>query len=168
MHRILFVCTGNIFRSLTAEHALRRELGDSTRFEIASAGTEDFPHVVKDVVRDYLAAKGFNVSSHQRRTLTSVICDESALIVAMSDDHQRIIRERFQRDVPLYTEVCGLSAEPLYDVDDVVPDFENDPLAAAAHVRWTIDRIVELAPTFASRLLQQDLELLAWTRSTVR
>jgi protein-tyrosine phosphatase len=163
MNRILFVCTGNIFRSLTAEHALRRELVGSSRIQVASAGTDDFPHVVKDVVRDYLASKGFDVSSHRRRTLTSGICDESTLIVAMSDDHQRFIREKFERDVPLFTEVCGLGAEPLYDVDDVVPDFENNLIEAAAHVRWTIDRIIELTPRFATRLQQQDPSLLAWT-----
>jgi protein-tyrosine phosphatase len=158
MSSILFVCTGNIFRSLTAEHALRRELGESTSIRVASAGTEDFPHVVKDVVRDYLASKGFDVSSHRRRTLTSAICDESTLIVAMSDDHQQFIRENFRRDVPLFTEVCGLGAEPLYDVDDVVPDFENNLIDAAAHVRWTIDRIIELTPRFASRLQHHDPE----------
>jgi hypothetical protein len=49
-------------------------------------------------------------------------------------------------------------------VDDVVPDFEINPVAAGAHVRWTIDRIVELAPRFATRLLEQDPQLAAWNR----
>lgn len=163
MDRILFVCTGNIFRSLTAEYALRRALGASSGIRVGSAGTEDFPHVLKDIVRDYLARHGFDVSAHRRRTLTSAICDESTLIVAMSDDHQRFIAERFSRRVPLFTEVCGLGAEPLPDVDDVVPDFETNLAAAIAHVHWTIDRIVELTPSLATRLMQRDAQLAAWS-----
>jgi protein-tyrosine phosphatase len=152
MHSILFVCTGNIFRSLTAEYALRRELGSDSAIQVASAGTEDFPHVVKEVVRDYLAANGLDVVSHRRRTLTAAMCDAATVIVAMSDDHQRFIATQFQRRVPLFTELCGLGAQPLHDVDDVVPDFENDLPAAAAHIRWTIDRIIALTPAFAERL----------------
>jgi len=163
MDRVLFVCTGNIFRSLTAEYALRRALGAASDIRVASAGTEDFPHVVKEVVQDYLSQLGFDVSAHRRRTLTAGICDESTLIVAMSDDHQRVIFDRFGRRVPLFTEVCGLGAEPLHDVDDVVPDFETNLVAALAHVRWTIDRIVELTPRFATRLLERDSQLVAWS-----
>lgn len=166
MDRILFVCTGNIFRSLTAEYALRRALGTASAIRVASAGTEDFPHVVKSMVRDYLGTHGFDVTAHRRRTLTSAICDDSTLIVAMSDDHQRFILERFQRRVPLFMEVCGLGAEPLHDVDDVVPDFESNPTAAAAHVRWTIDRIVELTPLLAERLEREDWQLAAWSKAT--
>lgn len=57
MRRILFVCTGNIFRSLTAEYALRNVLGVGTDIVVASAGTENFPHVVRPFVRDYLLAR---------------------------------------------------------------------------------------------------------------
>ena len=163
MDRILFVCTGNIFRSLTAEYALRRALGGASEIRVASAGTEDFPHVVKEVVSDYLSQHGLDVSAHRRRTLTATICDDSTLIVAMSDDHQRFIFDRFGRRAPLFTEVCGLGAEPLHDVDDVVPDFETNHVAAMAHVRWTIDRIVELTPRFATRLLERDSQLAAWS-----
>ncbi|TMH71623.1 MAG: low molecular weight phosphotyrosine protein phosphatase, partial [Betaproteobacteria bacterium] len=42
---VLFVCTGNIFRSLTAEYALRRELGAQSAVAVASAGIHDYPHV---------------------------------------------------------------------------------------------------------------------------
>ena len=41
--RVLFVCTGNIFRSLTADMALRRLLEGRKGFHVSSAGTEDYP-----------------------------------------------------------------------------------------------------------------------------
>ena len=70
MADVLFVCTGNIFRSLTAEYALRRELGADSRFVVASAGTDDYPYVVRPNVHDYLLSKGLDVRAHKRRTLT--------------------------------------------------------------------------------------------------
>src|SRR5262245_5603909 len=146
MHRVLFVCTGNIFRSLAAEYAVRRELGAGTEVIVSSAGTEDFPHVVRPVVSDYLASHGLDVSSHRRRTLTAAILDEATLVVAMNHDHQRFIRERHGREVPLYTQACGASAEALPDVDDVIADPARHPEAVAAHVRATIDKIILLAP----------------------
>ena len=109
---------------------------------MSSAGTEDFPHVVRPVVSDYMLVRGFDVSGHRRRTLTRDILDGATLVVAMNHDHQRFIREYHARTVPLYTEACGQSAESLPDVEDVIPDFERNPQAVEAHVRATIDKII--------------------------
>jgi protein-tyrosine phosphatase len=160
--RILFICTGNIFRSLTAEHALRRALSDQSRVQVASAGTEDFPHVVWPVVRNYLRVHGFDVSAHQRRTLTRQILDAGDLCVAMSTEHQQFVRNQFARDLPLFTEVCGMAPEPLPDVDVAVPDYATNELAAAAHIRTIIDQIVVLTPRLASRVVQRDSLLRQW------
>ena len=60
MRRVLFICTGYIFRSLTAEYALRKYLGTDTLIVVASAGTEDFPHMVHPFVRGYLLIQGLD------------------------------------------------------------------------------------------------------------
>ena len=154
MPRVLFVCTGNIFRSLTAEYALRHVLGDRNNILVASAGTEDFPHVIHPYVRGYLFARGLDVSRHCRRTLTAQLLQEPGPVIAMSTEHRSILAERFnRRDVPLFTEACGVPGEPLPDVDQAVKDHKTDPIAAYAHVRMIIDRIIELAPQLANRLL---------------
>lgn len=150
--RILFVCTGNIFRSLTADVAQTRLLASREDIHVSSAGTADHPHIVWSYVREYLLLKGFDVSSHGRRTLTRAIMDESDLVVAMSTDHQAFIRERFGREVPLYLEVCGEAAAWLPDIEDVIPDYQTNTAAVEAHVRRTIDRIVELAPRMAENV----------------
>ena len=132
--------------------ALRQLLADRKDIEVSSAGTVDYPHEVRPYTRGYLLSKGFDVGGHQRRTLTQAIMDESQLVVAMSTDHQAFIRERFGREVPLYLEVCGEGAEWLPDIEDVIPDYQTNRVAVEAHVRATIDRIVELAPRMAENM----------------
>ena len=155
MRRVLFVCTGNIFRSLTAEYALRHALGGRSDILVGSAGTEDFPHVVTPFVRDYLLSRGLDISRHRRRTLTAELLREPGLVIAMSTQHRSVLAERFnRRDVPLFTEACGLPAEPLPDVGEIVRDHETNPIAVKAHVSLIVDRIIELTPQLANRLLK--------------
>jgi protein-tyrosine phosphatase len=164
MH-ILFICTGNIFRSLTAEYALRRALPMDTPVHVSSAGTEDFPHVIWPVVREYLLTHGLDVSAHQRRTLTPEMLEAAELSIAMSTEHRDTVRARFGRELPLFTEVCGLGPVPLPDVGDAVPDYASNEIAAAAHIRTIIDQIVALTPRLAARVVQCDPQLQQVVRS---
>jgi protein-tyrosine phosphatase len=152
MRRVLFVCTGNIFRSLSADMALRSLLAGRKDIQVSSAGTVDHPHAVWPYVRGYLLSKGLDARGHARRTLTREILEESDLVVAMSTEHQAEIRERFGREVPLYLEVCGEAPAWLPDIEDVVKDFATNRAAVEAHVRLTIDRIVGLAPRMAENI----------------
>ena len=149
---VLFVCTGNIFRSLTADVALRALLAHRPDIHVSSAGTVDLPHVVSPRVTGYLLTKGFDDRAHRRRTLTQAIVQESDLVVAMSTDHQAFIRERFGHHAPLFLEACGEPAAWLPDIEDVVPDWESNTDAVEKHVRHTIDLIVELAPRMAGNI----------------
>ena len=152
MRRVLFVCTGNIFRSLAAEQGLRHALQACNDIHVSSAGTVDYPHVVQPNVRDYLLSKGFDVSRHQRRTLTEAILKESHLVIAMSTDHRSYIRDRFGHSVALFLEACGEDAAALPDIEEVVLDYQTNPAAVEAHVRATIERILSLTPRLAARL----------------
>jgi protein-tyrosine phosphatase len=152
MKRVLFVCTGNIFRSLTAERGLRHALADRADIHVSSAGTVDFPHVVAPNVREYLLSKGFDVSGHQRRTLTESILRESHLVIAMSVDHRDYLSRRFGHWAPLFLEACGEAGEALPDIEEVVLDYTTNRAAVEAHVRATIDRILSLTPRLATRI----------------
>lgn len=146
---VLFVCTGNIFRSLAAEYALRRELGGIV---VASAGTDDYPHVVRPNVRDYLLSRGLDVRRHRRRTLTRQILQEARIVIAMSTDHQGFILERFGVRAPVFLEACGGACEALPDIEEVVADYRTNAAAVDAHVRKTIDTIIEAMPRLARSL----------------
>ncbi|MEM7059691.1 MAG: hypothetical protein AAF557_19065 [Pseudomonadota bacterium] len=150
---VLFICTGNIFRSMTAEFALRRELGTGSAIRVSSAGTAHRPELtVREDVADYLLSLGLNVSSHQRRTLSSDILAAHDVIIAMNSDHQQILQERIQRHVPVFFEAATGSPHDMPDVDDLFPPEDHLSAAAREHVKKTIDLIIAETPELARRL----------------
>jgi protein-tyrosine phosphatase len=151
---VLFVCTGNIFRSLSAEYALRAALPDNAGLHVSSAGTADFPYEVRANVREYLLANGFDVAQHRRRTLTADILRGSDVVIAMSTDHQAHIDREYGLRAKLFLEACGEAAAALPDIEEVVLDYRTNQAAVDAHVRSTIDTIIRLAPALARRLLR--------------
>jgi protein-tyrosine-phosphatase len=161
MRQVLFVCTGNVFRSLAAEYALRAALHPRTEFLVASAGIDDRAQPVPPEIVDYLRQKNFDVSTHRRRTLTRQLVDAADVVIAMSLDHRDFIRERFGRDAPLFLECCGHGSEALLDLHEAVRDYRSNRAAALAYIRTTIDRIVELTPRLIGRILDHDSQRLA-------
>src|SRR5258706_8611277 len=126
---------------------------------VAWAGTDDFPHVVRANVRDYLLAKGLDVRAHQRRTLTREVLAPAELVIAMSTDHQRVLQERFGRRAPLFLEACGGACEALPDIEEMVLDYRTNAAAVEAHLRNTIDIIIHLTPPLARSFRAQTHEL---------
>ena len=157
MRQVLFVCTGNVFRSLTAEYALRQVLGNRNGVRVSSAGTENLTCTVDPMVSAYLDSRGIDVSRHRRRTLTADMLQTPVTVIAMSTDHREFIAQRFGRDVPLFTQACGLEAAPLLDVGEAISDPGSNPTAREAHIRLTIDRILQLTPQLARRLASDAL-----------
>lgn len=152
---VLFVCTGNIFRSLTAERALRRALGGASRITVASAGTAHEPDLsVRSDVAAYLLRQGLDVSDHRRRTLTPELVNNAHLVIAMNSDHRRFLAKQHGIDAPLYTAATGGASEDLPDVNDLFQPEEYLSAAAVQHVREIIDRIIAGAPSLAQRITQ--------------
>lgn len=157
---VLFCCTGNVFRSMTAEYALRRVMrARGVELRIGSAGTQDKRQVVWPEVRNYLERQGLDVSTHERRTITRALLDQTDLVIAMSTDHESFLWTAFQCRAPLFLDACGHGQLALPDVDEAVPDYTADRVATLAHVRATIDRIIEATPRLADRICMGDAQL---------
>jgi len=90
--RVLFVCTGNICRSPTAEAVVRRHLaaaGLDGRFEVDSAGTGDW-HAGEPPdkrARRAAARRGYDLERLRARALAQEDFDRFDLIVAMDRGH---------------------------------------------------------------------------------
>jgi protein-tyrosine phosphatase len=137
MPSILFVCTGNIFRSLTAEYALKAALNPRSRIRVSSAGTVALPQQMHPDVRAYLMQCGVDPSPHHQRKVSAELLRASDLVIAMSTDHQAFLVETFRYRAPLFNEVCHGRAESLLDVWEAVPSWETD-LDAARHYAFQV------------------------------
>lgn len=149
---ILFICTGNIFRSMTAELGLKAALGPDSNVVVRSAGLIDAPHEIVSFVKGYLASRGLDVSRHQPTRLTATMLAQADLPVAMGIEHRdRIVRE-FDRTLPLFSEIAYGTQEPLPDVSEVVPDWCSNEAAAAAYGRSVMDYIIDGMPALVGRM----------------
>ncbi|MDX5446403.1 MAG: low molecular weight phosphotyrosine protein phosphatase [Zoogloeaceae bacterium] len=90
--RVLFVCTGNICRSPTAEGVARRlfaEAGIAERVEFDSAGTHDY-HVGEGPDRracEAAARRGYDLSALRARRIEAADFARFDLVLAMDRDH---------------------------------------------------------------------------------
>jgi protein-tyrosine phosphatase len=137
MPSILFVCTGNIFRSMTAEYALKARLDPRSRMRVSSAGTVAIPQEMHPDVRAYLVHRGMDPSHHQQRKVSAELLHATDLIIAMSTDHQFFLFDTFQYRAPLFNEVCHGRPEPLLDVWEAIPTWETD-LEGARHYAFRV------------------------------
>jgi len=80
MPSILFVCTGNIFRSMTAEYALKASLDPRSPIRVSSAGTQAIPQAMHPDVRAYLMHRGMEPSPHQQRRVSAELLSASDLV----------------------------------------------------------------------------------------
>jgi protein-tyrosine phosphatase len=126
MPSILFVCTGNIFRSMTAEYALKAMLDPHSPIRVSSAGTIALPQAMHPDVRAYIVQRGMDPSLHQQRKVSAELLHTSDLVIAMSTDHQAFLLDTFQYRAPLFNDVCHGRSEPLLDIWEAIPTWESD------------------------------------------
>jgi len=151
-HSILFVCTGNIFRSLVAEHAVRAQPGTQGLYLVQSAGIEAKPQTIHPIVRSRLTLKGADPSAHLQRKLTQEVIEQVDLIIAMGQDHREFILQSFGRTVPLFNEVSFGRETPIPDLHEALPNWEQDLERARDYVESVVDHIWDAAPALAARL----------------
>jgi protein-tyrosine phosphatase len=102
MKRILFVCTGNICRSPTADGIARQkatELGLAERFEFDSAGTHAYHTGEAPDLRAQTAARkrGYDLSRLRARPVLAEDFEFFDLILAMDKGHMTWLRRECPR-----------------------------------------------------------------------
>ena len=130
MHKILFICHGNICRSPMAEFLLKdivNKRGLADAFEIASAATsrEEIGNPVHYGTRNKLAQFGISVAGKHAVQVTKRDYEHYDLLLVMDSNNirnlRRVIGENTQNKVHLlldYTERKGESiADPWYTGD---------------------------------------------------
>jgi len=132
MKHILFVCTGNICRSPSAEAVLIHQVemqGVSDSFFIDSAGTHGYhigdapdPRAVQAA-----AMRGVSMDDLYARKVKPSDFHEFDMIVAMDQGHQKILKaqkpDQSKAEIRLFTDFCKLSKtkdvpDPYYGSDE--------------------------------------------------
>lgn len=97
-YAVLFVCTGNICRSPTAEVVLREKVaraGLQDRVRIASAGTHDY-HVGNPADErscEHARVRGYDLAPHRARQVHPLDFERFDLILALDAGHLELLRQ---------------------------------------------------------------------------
>lgn len=97
MRSVLFVCTGNICRSPTADGVFRhlvREAGLETHVRVDSAGTHGY-HVGEppdERTRHHASRRGYDLSALRARQVAREDFERFDLVLAMDRGHLRILQ----------------------------------------------------------------------------
>ena len=156
MTSILFICSGNIFRSVVAEYALKSLLGRSSPYIVGSAGIEAHPQHIHPLIRERLSMKGSDPSNHIQRKVTQELLDGVTLPVAMGLNHRDWIRQNFNRDVRLFNEICFQKCEPILDLHEAIPQWQDHLEASRDYVLFVIDYIWNTMPIFLASLPERE------------
>jgi len=95
MKKILFICTGNICRSPTAEGVMRKMVADvGLEIHVESAGTHDY-HVgapPDERAQRHARGRGYDLSAQRARQVRRRDFEEFDLLVAMDRGHLEILQ----------------------------------------------------------------------------
>ncbi len=151
--KIVFVCTGNIFRSMSAEYCAKKVAQDmGMELEISSAGTMATPQSPDPVTLETLKSFGVAEITHKQTKLSKDLIEKNDLVIAMGIDHKEFIKERFGVDVPLFNELANGKSEGVLDIHENVEDWLEHREATENHIIETVTHIYESMPGLLSNL----------------
>jgi protein-tyrosine-phosphatase/diadenosine tetraphosphate (Ap4A) HIT family hydrolase len=146
---ILFVCTGNTFRSVVAEYLFKKYLSDNdiSGWKVGSAGIEARPQQINPLLIKTLEKHDIDISSHKQRKLTPGILKEYDIIVAMAEEHLRFIRDNFNcRYVLLFNDLAEHKKTSILDVHEEVKDYKTNKNEVIKKYERTIKEIARKTP----------------------
>jgi len=140
---ILFVCTGNICRSVSAHTMMKAMLlkeGLSMYVDSAGIGARPGYHACASTLQ-LLNKKGFDASAHRSRKITRQFIDASDIIIAMEDIH----REHIISEAPqAYSKIFLLSDFLPTPVGSSRESGIPDPIGRSAFFYENVNEMIEL------------------------
>jgi protein-tyrosine-phosphatase len=118
MVKILFVCSGNVFRSMSAEKLLKKYLSDNNISDIFvdSAGIcGDKNQKISLSVLEQLKKFGVDAKEHKHKKCLKKNIKWADLVVSMGHDHRKYLKENFNIDSVLFNKICYGVNYPVYD-----------------------------------------------------
>ena len=147
MVNILFICTANVFRSMSA-HYLLKEYANNNNLDIFvdSAGIvanpydTPYPQTLQELFN-----LGVNAYSHKNKKINQELIDWADYIIGMTTQHKRIIEEDFDKKVYLFNELAFDKKTNLLDESEARFAFDLDEFIeqTVAHINSGIPEIAK-------------------------
>lgn len=146
---VLFICTGNTFRSATAHHTLVSYCGKYglNDINVKSAGIVAKPASMTEVTLKALSEVGVDATKHVQTKLDEDLIEWADLVVAMDKSHKSFIKEQFDEMSVLFHECIDGKSFDVSDDCDFVDIFKNDS-ADAEFQKNTVEWIYSVMPYF--------------------
>lgn len=130
MVKILFVCSGNVFRSMSAKYCLQNFLDKKNIKDVIvdSAGisvTPKKPQKIALEVIDSFLKRGINVSKHLSKNISKVDLKSFDLIVSMGYNHKKYLKDKYNVSSVLFNKVCYGVNYPVYDNNEVLKEYKG-------------------------------------------
>lgn len=147
---IIFVCRGNIFRSVSAEYCLKKylEKADEEEINVSSAGIEAVSQVMPLFILNQLSKLEIDAYGHKQTKLEEKHIIKADLIVAMGINHKKYILDNFNYTSQLFNEICYGKMTSVLDIHEAVPGWESRIKESQNHMKWTIKYIYDSMPSF--------------------
>jgi histidine triad (HIT) family protein len=152
---ILIVCTGNIFRSASAEYLFKQYLDDigEERFNVDSAGIKGDIEKTMDIkTEEELRERGIDAADHESTKLTEDHVEWADTIISMADYHQQKLYEEYGAYSYLYTEFTDDETKNIDDIGDKYHDVEPSREQVEQHIADTIAYLENTTPTVIENL----------------
>lgn len=151
--KILFVCTGNVFRSMSAEVLVKKYLKDNKieNIEVSSAGIRTeisgdcYPETIEGIKR-----YGCEPPIDRRKQITKEICKDKDLIICMTTWHQEYVK-KLGFDSVLFNEIAYNKKENLLDEAEYGEKYGWD-YDLKEYIYKTIDYIHDAIPLILNNL----------------
>lgn len=120
MKKVLFVCTGNIFRSLTAQKIFELFLKDRNikGWEVTSAGTHARKAEIRPELVSALREAGVKSIQHKQRKVNKKMLDRADAVICMAEEHINFLEKEFGfKGAKLFNEIANEDSSSVKDID---------------------------------------------------
>ena len=149
MKKILFVCSGNVFRSLSAEYCLEKILKQkkNTSWQVMSAGITAKPQPIDPKTRAVLKKCGIITIKHQQHKLNRRLLASATIVIPMAKNHLNFIQSKFgYTKAKLFNQVALGKRTSIWDIEDEVKDYATNRIGVEKKIEKTIRYIAKQTP----------------------
>ena len=155
--KIIFICSGNTFRSFTGEIIARKYVKDHNieKFEVSSAGTKanlslkPYPKTI-----ERLKEKGIDDLNYNHEQVTKEILEDKDVIICFSKRHQNYVKE-LGFDSVLFNELAYNKKEDLMD-DGEYEEIHGKDYDLNEYIDMIVDYIDDAMPIIFKNLLNKN------------